>query len=190
VEVFHTLKRRGHPDAPPPTISDGWGGIDQAILEVYGIVPEYHGIGRRPTRKRPGRGWQYVQVIKKRDEKGRFIGVRVKVVFGDREDVLRLLGRSTSYIERNNLTSRLFNGRQARKTLAFSKDLEMYRASVVWEDAYYNLVRPHKGLGVCKDGAEGGYRFMTPAMAAGLTDHPWSVKELLTVLPLPRLSNT
>jgi len=44
---------------------------------------------------------------------------------------LRLLGRSTSYIERNNLTSRLFNGRQARKTLAFSKDLEMYRASAI-----------------------------------------------------------
>jgi hypothetical protein len=92
--------------------------------------------------------------------------VRVKVVFGDREEVLRLLGRSTSYIERNNLTSRLGRGRQARKTLAFSKDLEMYRASVVWEDAYYNLVRPHKGLGVCDDKAEGGYRFMTPAMAA------------------------
>jgi hypothetical protein len=52
------------------------------------------------------------------------------------------------------------------------------------------LLPSEKGLCVCKDKAEGGYRFMTPAMAAGLTDHPWSVKELLTVLPLPRLSNT
>lgn len=31
-EVFETLKRRGHPDAPPPTVSDGWGGIDNAML--------------------------------------------------------------------------------------------------------------------------------------------------------------
>jgi hypothetical protein len=40
IEVFETLKRRGHPDAPPPTISDGWGGIDDAMVEVYGVVPE------------------------------------------------------------------------------------------------------------------------------------------------------
>jgi len=45
IEVFKTLKRRGHPDGPPPTISDGWGGIDEAMLAVYGIVPEYRGRG-------------------------------------------------------------------------------------------------------------------------------------------------
>jgi len=43
VEVFQTLKRRGHPDAPPPTMSDGWGGIDDAMVEVYGIVPGENG---------------------------------------------------------------------------------------------------------------------------------------------------
>jgi hypothetical protein len=41
VEVFETLKRRGYPDAPPRTISDGWGEIDDAMVEVYGVVPEY-----------------------------------------------------------------------------------------------------------------------------------------------------
>ena len=41
--VFQMLKRRGHPDGPPPTISDGWGGIDQAMIAVYGTVPEYDG---------------------------------------------------------------------------------------------------------------------------------------------------
>jgi len=40
MEVFQMLKRRGHPHRPPPTISDGWGGIDEAMLAVYGIVPE------------------------------------------------------------------------------------------------------------------------------------------------------
>jgi hypothetical protein len=62
-EVFQTLKSRGHPEAPPPTISDGWGGIDDAMVEVYGRVPEYQGVGRPPTRKRPQSGWQYVQAV-------------------------------------------------------------------------------------------------------------------------------
>lgn len=55
--VFQTLKCRGHPDGPPATLSDGWGGIDEAMLEVYGIVPEYKGRGRPPTRKQPQPGW-------------------------------------------------------------------------------------------------------------------------------------
>jgi transposase-like protein len=57
-EVFETLKRRGRPDAPPPTVSDGWGGMDEAMVEVYGVVPEYQGVGRPPTRKQPQPGWQ------------------------------------------------------------------------------------------------------------------------------------
>jgi len=34
-EVFQTLKKRGHPNGPPPTLFDGWGGIDDAMVEVY-----------------------------------------------------------------------------------------------------------------------------------------------------------
>jgi len=45
-QVFETLKKRGHPDAPPPLVSDGWGGVDEAIIAVYGAVPAYTGIGR------------------------------------------------------------------------------------------------------------------------------------------------
>ena len=56
--VFEILKRRGHPEAPPPTISDGWGGIDEAMIDVYGQVPDYCGRGRPPTKKRPLPGWQ------------------------------------------------------------------------------------------------------------------------------------
>jgi len=54
IGVFRTLKQRGHPDGPPPTISDGWGGIDEAMVEVYGLVPEYGGRDRPPTRKKSG----------------------------------------------------------------------------------------------------------------------------------------
>jgi len=146
VEVFRTLKRRGHPDGPPPTISDGWGGIDEAMIEVYCAVPEYCGQGRPPTKKRAGSDWIYLQMVKQRDERGRVNGIKLRVQFGKKSEVIALLGKSTAYIERSNLTSRLFNGRQVRKTLAFSKDVAAYRAAAIWEDCYYNLVRPHKSL--------------------------------------------
>jgi hypothetical protein len=191
IEVFKILKRRGHPDGPPPTISDGWGGIDQAMIEVYGLIPEYRGHGRPPTRKQPGSNWQYLQMVKQRDEQGHFQGVKIRVIFGSRAELIALLGQSTAYVERSQLTSRLFNSRQARKTLAFSKDIELYRAAATWEDGYYNLLRPHKSLRlpVCKALPQ-KWRPRTPAMAANLTDHIWTVKELLTALPLPQVNNT
>lgn len=184
VEVFQTLKRRGHPEVPPPTISDGWGGIDEAMVEVYGKVPEYSGVGRPPTLKRPQPGWQYLQMIKQR-ENGRVVGTKLRVVFGEEEETLKLLGKSTAYIERTHLTMRLFNGRLVRKTLGFSKLLEMYRASAAWEDAYYNLVRPHKSLRVeVFSDPSRHWLPRTPAMAANLTDHIWCVKELFYAIPI------
>jgi len=185
IGVFQMLKQRGHPDAPPPTISDGWGGIDEAMIEVYRLVPEYGGRGRPPTRKKPGTGWQYLQMVKQRDEHGHFLGTKLRLIFGKKAEVIALLGQSTAYIERSNLTSRLFNSRQVRKTLAFSKDIAAYRASAAWEDAYYNLVRPHKSLRLRVAGAlPQKWMPRTPAMVAKLTDHIWTVKELLTTIPL------
>jgi hypothetical protein len=189
-QVFETLKRRGHPDAPPPTISDGWGGIDDAMLEVYGQVPAYQGVGRPPTRKQPRPSWQYVQAVKQR-ENGRVVGVELHVVFGDPNETLALLGQSTSYIERTHLTMRLFNGRLVRKTLAFSKDVGMYRAAAAWEDLVYNLARPVKTLRVEIVGdPKRRWKQRSPAMASGLTDHIWTVKELLKTVVPPSLNNT
>jgi len=191
IGVFQMLKHRGHPAGPPPTISDGWGGIDEAMVEVYGLVPEYGGRGRPPTRKKPGSDWLYLQMVKQRDEHGRFQGTKLRTIFGSKAEVVALLGKSTAYIERSNLTSRLFNSRQMRKTLAFSKDVTMYRAAATWEDCYYNLIRPHKGLCLrIQDHPPQKWLKQTPGMAAKLTDHIWTVKELLTTLPLPCVSNT
>jgi hypothetical protein len=191
VEVFQTLKRRGHPDSPPPTISDGWGGIDDAMIAVYGLVPEYSGRGRPPTHKRAQPNWQYLQMVKQRDEHGKFQGTKLRVIYGKKSEVIELLGKSTAYLERSNLTSRLFNGRQTRKTLAFSKDLLCHRAAAVWEDCYYNLARPHKSLRLhIEDALPQKWLQRTPAMAAHLTNHIWIVKELLITLPVPLPINT
>ncbi len=190
IEVFRTLKRRGHPHAPPPTIADGWGGIDEAMLAVDGIVPAYRGRGRPPTRKTAGADWQYVHMVKQRDAHGRMHGIKLRVVFGTQAAVLARVGQSTAYIERSHVTSRLFNGRQGRKTLAYSKELAMHKAAAVWEDRYYNLVRPHKSLRLPIAAAlPQKWVRRTPGMAAQLTDHVWTVKELLTTLPVPQYSN-
>ena len=90
IQVFKTLKRRGHPEGPPPTISDGWGGIDDAMIQVYGVVPEYSGRGRPPTRKRARPGWLYLQMVKQRDERGRVKGIKLRVVFGKKSELQQL----------------------------------------------------------------------------------------------------
>jgi len=185
IGVFQILKRRGHPEGPPPTISDGWGGIDEAMIEVYGLVPKYSGRGRPPTHKKAGADWLYLQMVKQRDDHGHFAGTKLKAIFGSLEELTSLLGEVTAYIERSNLTSRLFNGRQTRKTLAFSKDLTCCRAAATWEDSYYNLVKPHKSLRLRVLDIPGRKWYpRTPAMAAELTNHAWTVKELLSTIPL------
>jgi len=73
----------------------------------------------------------------------------------------------TSHVERQNLTMRMQIRRMTRLTNAFSKKLSPLKAAVALHFAYYNFCRVHASL-----------RF-TPAMEAGLTDHIWSVAELL-----------
>jgi IS1 family transposase len=74
---------------------------------------------------------------------------------------------STSYIERQNLTIRMQMRRFTRLTNGFSKKLENLKAAVALHFAYYNFVRVHQTLRV------------TPAMAAQVTDHLWTLGELL-----------
>ena len=87
--------------------------------------------------------------------------------------------------------TRIFNARLIRKTLAFSKIVQAHENAVIWEDAYYNWVRPHKGLRVeIQDDPIRKWLLRTPAVAAGLTDHIWTVKELLFTVPLPSAKHT
>ncbi len=51
-----------------------------------------------------------------------------------REEVMSLLGERTAYVERTHLTSRQMNGRLVRKTLSYSKKVEMLKAASAWED--------------------------------------------------------
>jgi len=77
---------------------------------------------------------------------------------------------STSHIERLNLTMRMSMRRYTRLTNGFSKKVENLTAAVAIHFAYYNFCRVHKSLGT------------TPAVAAGVTDHVWNLRELIELL--------
>lgn len=183
--LWTQVKQRGaHRHCPPPVLSDGWGGHREALVEVYGQVPAYSGRGRPPTRKQPGANWHYAQMVKQRDASGKLIGIDLRVIYGD-DTTLERTGTRTTGVERTHLTSRHMNSRLVRKTLGYSKRLELLQAACAWEDAVYNLTRSVKTLR-CEINID-GKRWLrcSPAMAAGLTDHIWSIRELLILVPLP-----
>jgi len=79
---------------------------------------------------------------------------------------------STSYFERQNLSMRMRNRRFTRLTNAFSKKVENLSAAVALHFMYYNFARPHGSLG----------SKTTPAMAAGVADHVWTLDEIVGLL--------
>lgn len=98
------------------------------------------------------------------------IGAEKHIIQGnpDMKDV------STSYVERQNLSMRMGMRRFTRLTNAFSKKLENHVLAISLYFMHYNFVRPHKTL------ANPYPR--TPAMAAGLTNHIWTIAEIVTLL--------
>ena len=74
---------------------------------------------------------------------------------------------STSYVERQNLTMRMRMRRFTRLTNGFSKKLENHCHAVALHFMHYNFVRHHKTLR------------MPPALKAGITDHVWSLEDLV-----------
>ena len=79
---------------------------------------------------------------------------------------------STSYAERQNLNIRMGNRRYTRLTNAFSKKADMLAYSIAITFMYHNFARIHQSLK------------MTPAMKAGITQHKWSIEEMVDLLPL------
>lgn len=78
---------------------------------------------------------------------------------------------STSYVERQNLTLRMSCRRFTRLTNAFSKKVENHEHALAIHFMHYNYCRIHQTLRI------------TPAMAAGLSDHVWTLQELVNLIP-------
>ena len=184
IELWQGVRQRTGRELPPPLVSDGWGGHREALVEVFGQVPAYSGHGRPPTQKQVGENWLYLQMVKKRDN-GRVIATEVRLIYGNPQQAEALLQQHTAYVERTNLTSRHMTGRLVRKTLGFSKQVEMLRAATTWEDVIYNWARAVKTLRVEVNDGERRWLPRSPAMVAGLTDHLWTIEDLLWHVPTP-----
>lgn len=176
-----------------------------ALLEVYGQwerPPRKGTRGRLPNPRRvPSPDLCYAVVVKKR-EGGRVVEVTTRIVYGTIKQVKSALQASpvsstinTSGVERNNLTTRQHSKRLGRKVNAFSKTPDYLEYQLTLAFAYYHLVMPHHALrqrlprALPTKGRKGSYKKwlpVTPAMAAGLTDHVWSMDELLSFRVPPK----
>ena len=116
----------------------------------------------------------YAQLVKiygadvegqKRYSPAQCIGTRVMPMVGD-PDPAHI---STSHAERSNLSIRMGTRRFTRLTNAFSKKIENHAAAVALCFMYYNFGRKHQTLGT------------TPAVKAGITDHVWSIDEIVVL---------
>jgi IS1 family transposase len=172
----------------PNALLNGYG-VPEVILDIPGKR------GRKPKPKLlPPSNLLYAQVVKRR-EGGRVVEITKKVIFGDEKAIQTCLTASTasrtintSFVERNNLTCRQSNGRLSRKVLSFSKDLTWMEKHLWLSLAYYHFVLPHSSLDQLLpeplptrgSGSPKKLQPVTPAMMAGITDHVWTMEELLS----------
>jgi IS1 family transposase len=177
-----TAKRLQH-RVPRLITSDEYKPYKTAILEAFGKkrMPKRTGKRGRPKkpRYRPPKDLVYATVHKTR-VKGRVKMIDYRTVFGTDEQVQSALKESkcshkinTSFVERQNGTDRNRCSRKVRKSYCFSKDWDVHRAATCLSMYSYNfcwavrtLRRPDGKPGKC-----------SPAMAAELDDHIWTIKE-------------
>jgi IS1 family transposase len=161
--------------------SDEHAAYATAIAEVY-AVPETSPPAGRPAAERLPEWLVYATVHKTR-ENNRVVQVETRLVYGTLLAlaaallwaVLRRV--TTVFVERSNGTDRHRNARKGRKTYRFSKDWGVHEAMTYFTLYSSNFCSPVRTLR--EEVAPKRYRQRTPAMAAGLTDHVWSLEEWL-----------
>lgn len=133
--------------------SDGWKAYEGAVSDVFGDNIDYAMLHKVYGSSSEGQ---------KRYSPAECVGCIKKNVKGnpDQNHV------NTSFVERQNLTMRMSMRRFTRLTNGFSKKVENHMHAVSVHFMYYNFGRIHKTLKV------------TPAMAAGVTDHVWTLEEI------------
>jgi len=174
----------------PLFVSDGLDSYGVALLNRYHVHVSYPPTGKRgrprSPENQPSPDLRYAQLVKKR-ERGRVVSVSKRIVYGDTSTIASK-DITTSLIERLNLTLRRENCALQRKTLSFAKDEDELKAHLALQVAYYHFVRPHlslrERLDACtEENSSRKWRKRTPAMSAKITDHAWSLRELLTFKP-------
>jgi hypothetical protein len=175
----------------PACFRDGFTCYLAALIAAFHVVTTLARTGKRgrPRKPRcaPHPALVYGQLVKQKKQ-GKRLTLSTRVVLGAERLTQRGLTISTALGERVNLTLRQALAPLARKTSSFCQDRERMRQRVVLFQGFYNMARPHMSLRQplplherTRSGAiQPRWRERTPAMAAGLTDHVWTLRELLT----------
>jgi IS1 family transposase len=193
--VVHQVVQVLAPDCAPLFLTDGFREYMTALLTHYGYwlqPPRRQVTGPKPKpRWMPLPGLLYAQVIKT-VRRRRLVHVTHRVMFGTLERVNAVLAAcgwqiNTAFVERLNLTIRQHVAAVGRRVNTLCKGEDGVRHQLVLYSVYYNFCLPHaslrqalpqsvptKGTGSAKQ-----WRPCTPAMAAGLTDHVWTLREVL-----------
>jgi len=160
----------------------------EAIRVGYGRLVNPERTGKRGRPKKPY--WQVPSglvyaMIKKHLSRGRICKVETELIFGTEEELKIAVNASkvskkgnTSFIEQQNGTDRNRNSRKIRKSLSFSKEPEEHEAMTFFCLYSYNFCWPVQTLQIQDEQRDRSIK-RTPAMAAGLTDHVWTIEEWL-----------
>lgn len=193
--VVHQVVQVLAPGCVPLFVTDGFREYMMALLAHFGhwIQPER----RQDKGPRPKPRWMplpallYAQVVKSYRRR-RIVGVKHRVVFGTLERVHQVLvacGRkiNTAFVERLNLDIRQRVAAVGRRVNTLCQGEEGLRHQLTVYHTYYNFCLPHASVRqplLVPELTNGGgsakrWRPCTPAMAAGLTDHVWSLREVM-----------
>jgi len=194
VAVFTDFYDRTGGYLPQLICTDGYGVYEAVILDTYGVWREELELTRQEEaeydrNEMPGFYFPveitYARVVKEK-ETGRVVKVTSEVVLGSQEQAEETLAESersqtinTSFVERYHGTQRQFNGRKKRKAYTFSKELSFHEACTWLVVVWYNFGWCVRTLREKVQEDPPRYHYRTPAMAAGLADHPWTMHELL-----------
>jgi IS1 family transposase len=193
--VVHHVAQVLAPDCAPLFLTDGFREYLTALLTHYGYwvqPPRRQATGPAPKpRWMPVPRLLYAQVVKT-VRRRRLVRVRHRVVFGSLEAVNAVLAPlgcqiNTAFVERLNLTIRQHIAAVGRRVSTLCKGEDGLQQQLSVFHCYYNFCLPHTSLRrslpqpepTTGGGSATQWRPCTPAMAAGLTDHVWSLREML-----------
>ena len=190
--LVHQVVKRLKEGCVPLFLTDGYQGYKTALLSHYGQwrPPEQ---GQRKARWMPLGQLHYVQVVKKRVGR-RLVSVSKRLVFGSWEVVKPCLASqgwhvNTAFVERLNLSIRQHVSGLGRRVNTLVLSAAGLEQQVALYQLYYNFCLPHAALReVLNNGSSQKWQPRSPAMAVGLTDHIWSLGEVLSfrVPPWPQ----
>jgi IS1 family transposase len=193
--VVHQVVQVLAPGCVPLFFTDGFKEYTTALLTHYGQwvqPPRRQAQGPAPKpRWMPLPQLLYAQVVKT-VRRRRLVDVKHRVVFGTLEAVNHVLAPlgwqiNTAFVERLNLSLRQHVAAIGRRVTTLCKGEDGLRQQLALYHMYYNFCLPHASLRVPLPqllptngtGSATQWRPCTPAMAAGLTDHVWSLREVL-----------